>query len=82
MCNVATQIKNRQIKTSGQYKIQDANNASGSSITIIEWMNALKLMVNDSQLDKRIQFGKTVIVDKAFQIIHQFQYCLLVLWGV
>ena len=49
--DVSTKIEDGQVKQAGDYQIEYIDNATCAAITIIEWMDALELMVYDSHLD-------------------------------
>ena len=59
--------------------MQQIQNATCSTIAIIEWVNALELMVKHSHLDKRIDAPSIGIMKALKEVIHELLYHLDVL---
>ena len=70
--NVPAQIEHRQVEQAVCHEIQDVNDAASAPVTIVERMDALKLVMDDRHLDERIHIKASRVIDKYFEIAHQF----------
>ncbi|GCD64223.1 hypothetical protein NBRC3278_3316 [Acetobacter pasteurianus NBRC 3278] len=68
--DVARQVEDRDIQKAGPGQIQHVQDPPDTAISIGEGMNALKLMVDQSHLDKWIQVTEPVIIQEPLQIRH------------
>lgn len=64
--DIRTQKKNGLEDFANEYQIQHHQDPTNSAISIIEWMNRLKLIVNHSHLDQRVYIISGV--DKCFEV--------------
>lgn len=61
-------------------EVEHVNDAPGAPVSVIERVDGLKAVMNKRHLDEGVDGAKVWIVDESFEIVHQAENLLLILW--
>lgn len=72
--DVPAEVEDRKVEEVRNDKIQDVDDTSGTSVSVIKGVDGFELVMDDGHLDQRVKFAYRRVVYKLFEVAHQGIY--------
>ena len=64
-------MEHRDVKQALLDQIEHVDDAPGAAVTVVKWMDAFELVMDQRHLDKWVGIKKSCVVYEAFEVAHK-----------
>ena len=83
MGDVTTEVKDGEIQQAVDHEIEHRDDATGTTVAVVEGVDAFKLVMNDGHFDQRVYVVQRGVIDVLLQIVHQsLNFAVVLRWDV